>query len=409
MKKKLMAGLIIAFSAFAIIGCGEATEDPDLPTLVTSTIDGKGQGTTTKPSVPEGSGNVVEINGIPTIGERVEVDGMFQSYLTGEWKPVEVAKRRPMAVMVPNNKSSLPQYGVSKASIIFEAPMEWLSCTRLMCVFEDYDELDHIGSVRSSRAYFLFPAMAWDAIYCNWGLAVPLAGPILNSDRIDNISASVYGIENPSDEAFERDEDRKKAGYATEYTGIMTISGYNQAVSRQGYRTTYNDDFEPMINFAAEGTKVTYDDQQDATKISPGGVESGKSGGGYESGMPYFVYDAKDHLYHRYQFGEAQIDEMNDTELTCSNVVFIVTRGAYVTEESGYLAFDMESSGTAYVFTEGKFIPAAWSKGTPVEKSTNDKDQYNLYSIYGGELVLNQGKTWICLIWDEYEDLITIE
>lgn len=409
MKKKLLALLLVLVTSLSIIGCGDTDNDDDLPSLITTTI-GDGSGTSEEIPVPAGSGNEVEINGIKAIGERVEVDGMIQSYLTGEWKSVDVANRRPLAIMVPNNKSALPQYGISQASLIFEAPMEWLSCTRLMCVFEDYDNLHHIGSVRSARQYFLFPAMAWDAIYCNWGLAVPLVGPIINTDRVDNISASVYGIDNPSDEAYERDKERQAAGYATEYTGIMTIDGYNKAVARQGYRTAYREDFDPMLKFAADGTRVTYDDQQTATKISPGGIEDGKSGGGYDSGKPYFVYDEKDHLYHRYQFGGVHKDEMNDADMTCSNVIFMVTKGCYVTESSGYLAFDMESCGLAYVFTDGKYIPAAWYKGDPTTgMAVTDQDQYHFYSIYGGELVLNKGKTWICLIWDEYENCITIE
>ena len=54
----------------------------------------------------------------PTIESREVVDGMMQSYLTGEWLPEEVAKRRPMAVMLGNNIGILPQWGLSKASII---------------------------------------------------------------------------------------------------------------------------------------------------------------------------------------------------------------------------------------------------------------------------------------------------
>jgi len=49
------------------------------------------------------------------IGERVEKDGKIQSYLTGEWTDVAQAKRRPIAVMIPNNAPALPQYGLSRA------------------------------------------------------------------------------------------------------------------------------------------------------------------------------------------------------------------------------------------------------------------------------------------------------
>ncbi len=107
-----------------------------------------------------------------TIGEREEVDGKIQSYLTGQWTKTEQATRRPIAVMIPNNTPALPQYGLSRAAVIYEAPVEG-RITRLMGVFENFDDLDRIGPVRSSRDYYVYQAMGYEAIYCNWGLAVP--------------------------------------------------------------------------------------------------------------------------------------------------------------------------------------------------------------------------------------------
>ena len=62
--------------------------------------------------------------------------------------------------MMPNNrragyKSTSPllrQNGISYASVIYEAPVEG-RITRLMALFEDYDDLTTIGPVRSSRDY----------------------------------------------------------------------------------------------------------------------------------------------------------------------------------------------------------------------------------------------------------------
>ena len=105
--------------------------------------------------------------------------------------------------MIPNNKAALPQYGISKASIIYEAPVEGRT-TRLMAYFEDYDDLERIGPARSSRDYYVYEAMAYDAIYCNWGLAVPYVSDLINSDRVDNISVTLQGINKGADEAFKR-------------------------------------------------------------------------------------------------------------------------------------------------------------------------------------------------------------
>ena len=45
------------------------------------------------------------------IQQRTETDGMIHSYLTGELVPAEQGKRRPLAVMMSNDRAALPQYG----------------------------------------------------------------------------------------------------------------------------------------------------------------------------------------------------------------------------------------------------------------------------------------------------------
>ena len=107
--------------------------------------------------VPEASSSPTP-EGFPVVSDREVVDGQMQSYLTGEWKDESVVTRRPIAVMIPNNSPAMPQYGISKASIIYEAPVEG-RITRLMAVVEDFDDLERIGPVRSSRDYFLYVAM----------------------------------------------------------------------------------------------------------------------------------------------------------------------------------------------------------------------------------------------------------
>ncbi len=337
--------------------------------------------------------------GLVLITERYVKDGKMQSFLTGEWIDAEVAQRRPMAVMIPNNKASLPQYGISKASVIYEAPMEAGSCTRLMGIFEDYDELDYIGPIRSSRLYFVHESMGFDAIYCNWGLAVPYVAETINSDKVDNISAAVSGIDDASDEAFTRSAARKAAGYATEYTGIMTIDGYEKAVARHGYETQYAEDYESPFVFVDDGVIASYDDYPDATVIRPGGKET--NSGGYGAALPSFEYDPATGLYTRHQFGSVMKDEYNDEPITVSNVILKSVKGGFV-DANGYLGFDCYGIGSAFIFTHGKVILGWWTRDEEYDSKT-------VYHTNAGDIVLNQGKTWVCLIWGDYENCIVYE
>ena len=288
--KKLHLLTAVILSACALAGCGNSEDTPAIQTIESQTVETAASEVTSEASgeVSEESGEVAEE---AVITERYEKDGMMQSYLTGEWKDADVVNRRSMAVMVGNNSALLPQYGISQASIIYEAPVEG-RISRLMLFIEDYDDLERVGPVRSSRDYFVYEAMAYDAIYCNWGLAVPYVEELLASDRIDNVSQALAGIHNPSSEAFDR---VSRPGYAKEYTGYMFIDGYNDAVERHGYATEYRDTFEQAFTFANDGHKAEYEGYEEATMIYPGGSESNK--GGYGSHKPWFDYNEEDGLY----------------------------------------------------------------------------------------------------------------
>lgn len=337
-----------------------------------------------------------EEEGLPIIEDREVVGGKMQSYLTGEWTAEAVATRRPLAIMIPNNAQAMPQYGLTKASIIYEAPVEG-RITRLMAIFEDYDELDHIGPVRSSRDYFIYVAMGYEAIYCNWGLARPYVEELINRDTVQNISAAVEGIYKPSDEAFGR---IKRPGYATEFTGYLFIDGVSKAIERQKYETEYDEAYVPQFTFIADDYRAEYSENEDAHLIYPGGQES--NSGGYGSAKPYFEYNEQDHLYYRFQNGKKQIDEMNNEQLTVSNVVLQYCHGE-VRDAKDYLAFGVHGEGKALVFTNGKVIEGTWKRydGDATPAKFYDKDD--------NEIIFNQGKTWICNIWDEYEEFVEYE
>ena len=414
MKKKVLAAIIIAVAILA--GCGE-NAPVNSPVQVTPIPDieptpSGGEGTEIVPTVDPGEEIGKMANGEKhPITERKEVNGLMQSYLTGEWKDANVVKRRNFAVMIPNNRlkvpgknfsTTVPQHGISQASIIYEAPVEG-RITRLMAIFEDYDNLDLIGPVRSSRAYYVYEAMAYDSIYCNWGLAVPFVAPIINTDKIDNISVKLQGIDVGADEAFGRG---LNDGYATEFTSSMNIEGYEKAVARLGYAATYDAHgrFEQAFTFADEGYIATYEKYPDATVIYPGGTKSNKGGYGNNTGDDAirFEYNKEDGLYYRYQYGAPQVDVDNNEQLAVANVVFKICHGEVIPETKDYLTFRVHGMGKAYVFTNGKVIEGTW-------KRNGDYEANIFYDKSGNEIVFNQGKTWICCIWEEYSEYMAWE
>lgn len=403
MKKKLVHMLLCLCVSFSLVACGNKAEEVPMGEVneVPADIEETGvQETAAEETVAEETVAeetvAEEPAGPPVIAERQEVNGKIQSYLTGEWIDKNIATRRPIAVMIPNNTPAMPQHGLSKAAIIYEAPVEG-RITRLMAVFEDYDELDHIGPVRSSRDYFIYVAMGYEAIYCNWGLARPYVEELINRDTVQNISAAVEGIYHPSDEAFGR---IKREGYATEFTGYLFIDGLKKAIERHEYETEYDDAFVPPFTFIADEHRAEYAELKDATIIRPGGDSS--NSGGYGAYTPYFEYNAEDGLYYRFQDGKKQIDEYDGNQLAVSNVILQYCHGE-VRDAKDYLAFGVHGEGDALVFTNGKVIEGTW------KRYDGDATPAKFYDKDGNEIIFNQGKTWICNIWNEYGEYVSYE
>ena len=133
--------------------------------------------------------------------ERVEVDGKIRSYLTGEMVDVAIGNRRPLAVMMSNDKESLPQYGINRAGVVYEVPVEG-EMNRYMALIEDYDGLERIGSVRSARTCYTYFAREYDAIFAHYGQST-FAKKYLNN--VDNIN----GLDGIGGTAYYRTKDRK--------------------------------------------------------------------------------------------------------------------------------------------------------------------------------------------------------
>ena len=179
----------------------------------------------------------------------------------------------------------------------------------------------------------------------------------------------------------------------------------------KGYEKNYRNTFVKAFEFADDGYVATYDDFPDATKAYPGGT--GTNSGGYGSHNPCFEYNAEDRLYYRSQWGEPHTCALTGEQLTVSNVIFKVCKGSLKEPgHSDYLDFVTDGSGKAYIFTNGKVIEGTWERKGAADPSYGNYFNPNptlYYDKNGNEVVLNQGKTWICCIWDEYEQFVSWE
>lgn len=328
--------------------------------------------------------------------EGQETEGIQPSYLTGLPVSEKLRNTRPLAVMFNNIEAGGPQAGIGQAAIVYEAPVEGRT-TRLMGIFEDYSNLEKIGSIRSSRDYFVYFAMEYDALYAHFGQATPYVGELLNSDRVDNISGAVSGINRPAPNAFYRSSDRKAP-----HNVYLSPQGVQKDIEKFQYRTALSEDYQPKFIFALNEQGEEHKDQPDASILYPGG-KTADAQNGFAGTQSRFEYNAEDGLYYRFQYGDKQIDELTGQQLAYSNVIFQYCHGE-VRDENDYLAFGCHGDDgyKVQVFTGGKMITGTWSRSADeVPASYVDED--------GDPIVLSPGKTWVCIIWNEYGQDVVVE
>lgn len=311
-------------------------------------------------------------------------EGMVRSPITNEWISGDIADARPIAIMVPNDKSALPHYNLSKADVLYECPVE-ADLTRSMAVIKDWEGLDRIGNVRSCRDYFVYWALEYDSIYVHFG------GPFYITDIIeregtDNITGCFYGDNHHQGEyanAYFRSSDRKAP-----HNAYASADGLDDAIEHFGYSKTYRDNYY-------QGARFTFAKEENALDTSDAftakEIDLSKA---YPIVKTSFTYNEDDGLYYRYMYGEPDVDAANDNvQLSFKNV--IVQNTYYeVRDAKGYLAFqDHDTTRDGYYFTNGKAIHVTWEK-------TADYEPTKYFDDNGNEIEFNTGKTMICIVED---------
>lgn len=294
------------------------------------------------------------------------------SYLTGEPVASSIGRRRPIAVMLGNSQTACPQSGIGNAGVIYEAPVEG-NMTRLMGIFETYDSLEKIGSVRSCRDYYLFYANEFDAVYAHFGQAA-YALQYLDQHIVDNLN----GL-NLDGSVYFRTTDRQAPHNA--YASGATLT---QGIQSFGYRQEYKDGYTGHYRFAAEGTETLLDGGTTANIVH---LDC------YGDNRPWFEYDGNTKKYNRFQFGGPQVDELTQEQLSCDNIILQYS-DCQAYDANGYLNINTTSGGAGKYITRGKAIDIRWEKD-------GEWGITRYYDSNGQEIQLNKGKTWVEIVVNE--------
>lgn len=308
-------------------------------------------------------------------------EGMVRSRLTNEWIDPEIADTRPIAVMIPNEIAALPQYNLSKASIIYEANVEW-EMTRMMAIFEDWQNIDTIGNIRSLRAYFAYWAFEWDAFLVHFG------GPFFINELLaepdtQNINGTIK--EQP---AFFRSGEKKAP-----HNAYATGTGLYKAITDNKYELSYRGIAdEEHFRFASKAEPNTLEQYSTGARTASYIDMTGC----YPLTRCYFNFNEEDGLYYRSQYLSGGADgphtDASGEQLCFKNILVQYTK--YEDLGEGYLALQChDDTRDGWFFTNGKGIHINWKKDS-------DYGATRYYDDNGDEIILNTGKTMICIVED---------
>lgn len=277
------------------------------------------------------------------------------------------SKTRPYAVMINNHAAARPTAGLQDAYIVYEIVVEG-GITRYMALFKDVD-VAKIGSVRSSRHYYLDYAMENDAIYTHFGWSY-VAEEQIPKLGINNVNG--YTTEG---NAFWRDN---TLGRAYEHTAFTSTEKIAAAVKKRGYRTETNKDL--LLNYSADEIDLsTMKDAQAANSVSI--PYSGYQTASYE-------YDKENKVYIRSSAGKVDKDLTTGKNITVKNIITYQVEDVSYNGDAKLRDLKNIGSGTGYYITNGYAVPITWEKTA--------RDAQTIYKHQDGtEIVVNDGNTFI--------------
>ncbi len=293
--------------------------------------------------------------------------------LTGETVSEDASDLRPYCVMINNHPAARPAIGLSQASIIYEALAEG-GLTRMMAIFNDVDGIT-IGSIRSSRPYFISMAQAYDAVYVHAGGSEQAYSDIksLGINNIDGVRGSRAGEAS----SYYRDPTRLSEGRNLEHT-LFAAGSDLASFAKNNYELKHANDYDTSYGLSFSPDAVSQCDKSSVDFTV------------YYSGYcTTLKYNADKNCYNAFLDGEEYIDGGNNSSIDFANVI-VLNIPSKTVDGYGRQAMEMTGSGVGYFFTGGKYVEINWSRADRA-----DNFHYTLKD--GTPLNLSIGKTFISI------------
>ncbi len=309
--------------------------------------------------------------------------------LTGLECDIALKGKRPLAIMINNIKASLPQFGLSQFDIIHEVLAEG-TILRLEAVTLDYQNIKEIGSVRSTRPYYVEISTAYDAFLAHAGGSKPGYNTI-SKLGVNNIDGLAYeGVTIDGIKTFYRNQERLNNGVSKEHTLFTSGAGLQNAIEKKNYRTDLKDPNFTAFNF--DTGFVSLGTQQKAVHIKVPHASKMVS---------EFKYNESDKLYYHYQYSQEHIDGANNQQIATENVFVIFATHKLTGDSSGTRTVTLTGTGKGYYFACGEAVAITW-------KRSSESGTFQFFREDGTELKVRCGKSYISIADTKIASKVTI-
>ena len=297
---------------------------------------------------------------VPTWGRTAEEEVLDSHMIQiGEEQP------RTYAVVINNEQSSLPFYGVSQADIFFEMLIDVDSAaTRGLALYRNIGTVSTIGSIRSVRYNFTDLARAYGAVLVHASGSDPVMQDLYGAG-VDHFDAEDVGYRD-----YERFE-----GYPWEHCLFATGVGLQESGAN-----AYYDEVPQKDNGLTYGATGNTDGGANATTIDI-------SFGSEEIKKTTMVYNNGAYEFH--QYGQVMTDESTVSTVAFTNV--IVMYAPTTVDADGYYIAQLTGEGTGHFAYGGKIVEMNWSRA-------NDAAPFIFTLADGSPVVLGEGSTYVAIV-----------
>lgn len=303
---------------------------------------------------------------------------------TGEKTDTDVSNIRPYAIMLNTIRQALPQSGNSYADMYIEMTEEG-GITRVLGIYQNIDDVPKLGSIRSTREYYLSWVMGLDAILVHAGGDSWVFGQINKTGYTTLNCVGLAGYY--AGPAFYRDQYRRE-NIGSEHSLYTTGQGLLDVANGYGISPYHTTDNYTKFNFAKDGDGTPKDG------VPANNVNVPFSG--YKTTK--FIYDADAGDYGVYFWDDPYIDELNNEQIKVKNIIILPVPNWTAPDGWGKIRqkYDM-SGGSGYYISGGKCTTINWTKGD-YNVESEYANSFSMTTADGNPVELGVGKTYICMM-----------